>query len=437
MPRAAPLHADWRARLDHIVETMREMSNQTDPHAMVEAYGRRIDEVESFDRYVSISRRDLSHPWFRVTRDSDWDAPIDPWKERHRLPLLRGGLIAEMIYSNRPHLMHEPLLAPDDPARPYLDGYRTVIAVPHYDRGESLNMVLHLQREARGFDPEEFPELVWLSNLFGRATHNLVLSNQLRAAYQALDRELEHVAAIQRSLLPPTLPTLPGLDLAVSYQASRYAGGDMYDLFPMADGRVGIFMADASGHGTPAAVMMAILHALTHSAPVPRDAPADMLGYLNARLAGEYTATTGAFVTAFYGVYAPSERTITYSSAGHPPPRLVRAGSEAVRGLDEARELPLGVRDGQGYTQHTEPLGEHDILALYTDGITEAMNGTRELFGVPRLDAALSRTCGGGMSCPAGARAEHVLEGVLGSVGDFARGHAADDDRTLMVGIVR
>src|SRR5207244_2587168 len=129
------------------------------------------------------------------------------------------------------------------------------------------------------------PELVWLSNLFGRATNNLVLSEELQRAYQTLDRELKVVGQIQRSLLPARLPTIPTLDLATHYQPSQRAGGDYYDFFPLPAGKWGIFIADVSGHGTPAAVLMAVTHCIAHTHPGPPQPPAKVLDYLNRHLA--------------------------------------------------------------------------------------------------------------------------------------------------------
>ncbi len=90
-------------------------------------------------------------------------------------------------------------------------------------------------------------------------------------------------ADIQRSLLPKTIPTIPGLGLAAHYQTSQWAGGDYYDFFPLTDGRWGIMIADVSGHGTPAAVMMAITHSIAHAYPGPPDPPAAMLEHVNQR----------------------------------------------------------------------------------------------------------------------------------------------------------
>ena len=127
-----------------------------------------------------------------------------------------------------------------------------------------------------------------------------------KQAYEIVERELKVVADIQRSLLPQVLPKIPTLELAAYYRTSRWAGGDYYDFFPLPDGRWGILIADVSGHGTPAAVMMAITHSLAHSLPGPADPPAAMLGHVNRQLSNRYTTSNEVFVTAFYGVYDPA-----------------------------------------------------------------------------------------------------------------------------------
>ena len=128
-------------------------------------------------------------------------------------------------------------------------------------------MVVLFRDQPYAFDRAELPDLVWRTNLFGRATGNLVLKQELQRAYEDLDRELKIVADIQRSLLPAELPKIPSLDLATYYRPSRRAGGDYYDFFPLPDGKWGIFVGDVSGHGTPAAVLMAVTHCIAHTCP--------------------------------------------------------------------------------------------------------------------------------------------------------------------------
>jgi sigma-B regulation protein RsbU (phosphoserine phosphatase) len=420
------LEGDWQQRLAIVDKAMREMSLQDDPQGMVKAYGARIRSLMPAGGWMSLSRRGLDSPRFRITRSSTWPDEIDPWKERDRLPLLEGGLLADLIWGNEPRLIDDitPLLAADDPAIDYLGGFRSLVAMPHYDRGASINMVILLETEPAAFDPEKFPEWFWVSSLFGRATHNLVLRDELKNAYEIVERELKLVADIQRSLLPQVLPKIPTLELAAYYRTSRWAGGDYYDFFPLPDGKWGILIADVSGHGTPAAVMMAITHSLAHSLPGPADPPAALLGHVNRQLSHHYTASNEVFVTAFYGVYDPAQRTLTYSSAGHNPPRLKRCGDGSVDSLEEIGGPPLGLFDELEYDQTTLALRPGDILAFYTDGITEAMDSQSAQFGVGRLDAALRRC---------GLEATEIIRVTMEAVDQFTGGQPPEDDRTLLV----
>jgi sigma-B regulation protein RsbU (phosphoserine phosphatase) len=407
-----------------IVETMREMSRQTDPQEMVRAYRKRIRQVMPVDRSLSLSRRDLPSPRYRITRSSTWDEEINPWKEPERLPIFEGGLLGKLLYGDEPQIIDRLEVAADDPARDYLTGQGSLMAIPMYDRGVALNMVVMMRQETAAFSREQFPEWVWLSNLFGRAAHNLVLSERLQAAYDTLDQELKVVEEIQRTLLPTQLPRIASLDLAAYYQTSKRAGGDYYDFFPLPEGQWGIFLADVSGHGTPAAVLMAITHSIAHLHPGLPTPPGKMLSYLNHHLATRYTVLSGTFVTAFYGIYSPGKRELTYACAGHNPPRLKRCQDGTLASLDEARGLPLGIYAQESYEDVLRKLHPGDQIVLYTDGITEAHNPAGEMFGTERLDEVLE-------GCVHQASA--LLEAVLRAVEQFTAGHPADDDRTLLV----
>ncbi len=415
---------DWQERMALIVESMREMSRQTDPQDMVRAYRQRIRQVMPVDRSLSLSRRDLPAPRYRITRSSTWSEDINPWKEPDRLPVLEGGLLGTLLYGDEPQIIDRLDVAADDPAREYLTGQGSLLAIPMYDQGVALNMVVHMRREPAAFSRGEFPEWVWLSNLFGRAAHNLVLSERLQAAYDRLDQELKVVEEIQRTLLPSQLPRIPSLDLAAYYQTSKRAGGDYYDFFPLPEKKWGIFLADVSGHGTPAAVLMAITHSIAHTHPGPPTPPGKMIGYLNHHLATRYTAASGTFVTAFYGIYDPEQRALTYACAGHNPPRLKRCQDGTLAVLDGVKGLPLGISEQEEYGDASLQLQVGDQIVFYTDGITEAHNPRGELFGTRRLDEVLH-------GCALQASA--LLDAVLQAVEQFTAGHPADDDRTLLV----
>jgi sigma-B regulation protein RsbU (phosphoserine phosphatase) len=415
---------EWQDRMRFIVDTMREMSLQVDPQAMVHSYRTRMRQIMPVDRHISLSRRDLEHPRFRITRASTWNEDVNPWQAKERLPVFDGGLLSELIYGNEPRMIDDLEVDPADPAYEYLAGPRSLLAVPLFDRGVAMNMVVLMRDAPAAFDRAIFPEWVWLSNLFGRATHNLVLAEELRQAYSVVERELRIVADIQRSLLPRSMPSIPGLGLAAHYQTSQWAGGDYYDFFALPDGRWGILIADVSGHGTPAAVMMAILHSLAHTLPGPPDPPARLFQHVNEHFATRYTSQGEAFVTAFYGIFDPVRRELTYASAGHNPPRLKRCEDGSVMALDGVGDLPLGVFAEQAYHQTTLRLRPGDQIVFYTDGITEAQNADGAMFGPGRLDAALENCY---------LDAQGLIETVLAALNDFTGGLPPADDRTLVV----
>ncbi|WP_435019149.1 PP2C family protein-serine/threonine phosphatase [Tundrisphaera sp. TA3] len=414
----------WREKLDHVVETMREMSLHDDPQEMVRAYAARVRRHQPTDGHISLSRRGLESPYYRITRSTRWTEAVDPWREKDRLPLLKGGLLGELIYGDRPRIIDDLKVGPDDPAFEYLDGFRSLMAIPHFDRGEAINMVISLRKAPAAFPAEQFPDWVQISSLFGRATQNLVLSAQLKDAYAVVERELKIVADIQRSLLPKKVPTIPTLDIAASYQTSRWAGGDYYDFFALPEGKWGILIADVSGHGTPAAVLMAVMHSLAHGFPGPHGPPSALLDRVNQQLATLYTADNESFVTAFYGIYDPERRELAYSSAGHNPPRLKHCDSDSVELLEGARGLPLGLFAEEVYENTTLSLVPGDRLVFYTDGITEANSPDGQLFGEKRLDDILGKVCGG--------EASELVEDVLREVRAFTGDAPPADDQTLL-----
>lgn len=416
---------DWERRLLHVVGMMKEMSLHTDPQEMVRNYGARMREFMPASRFVALSRRDLSLPKYRITRSSLWEKEIDPWKNRSKLPVLEGGLLGELLDAGEPRIIDDLIVSPDDPAAEYFAGQHSLMAVPHFDQGQALNMVIMMREEPGAFAREEFPEWFWLSSLFGRATHNLVLNQELKQTLEVVERELKIVADLQRTLLPKRLPKIPTLDLAASYQTSRWAGGDYYDIFALPNGRWGLLIADVSGHGTPAAVMMAVTHSIAHTYPGDPQRPGAMLDFINHHLASRYTADIEAFVTAFYGIYDPACRELTYASAGHNPPRVKRCEDGSVLSLDTVGNLPLGVDVEMRYDETTVGLRPGDQIVFYTDGITEATApDDKTMFGLNRLDVVLE-------NCHLDA--DGLIQAVLSAVEIFTEGGVAADDRTLLV----
>lgn len=422
------IRRSWQEELDIIDQTMKAISDVSDPEKLVDVYWRGIDRILPVHDYVAMSRRNVEPPYYLITRSSRFTEHFNPWTQRDRLPRLTGGLLGEIAYANKPVIIEDlpARLAPDDPSRFYIEGFGSLIAFPQYDGGQALNVTVMLLPPGMAIDHASIPIMHWQSGLFGRGTQNLVLRNQLRDALGALDRELQVVGEIQRSLLPSELPSISDYDIAAHYHTSARAGGDYYDFFSLQDSGWGIFLADVSGHGAPAAVLMAITHAIAHAKPQAHAPPAVQLSYLNTRLARAYTRD-GSFITAFYAVLDPAKRTLTYSRAGHNPPRLVRGGRVIALNGDGA--LPMGILDNQEFHESTLQLERGDLLLLYTDGITEAAppvpaGAQRDLFGVERLDSLL-------LEDP-GQSAARCLAKIRERVGAFCNGAPATDDQTLI-----
>lgn len=419
----------WTDELAVIDRVMRSVSDISDPEDMVSAYWAGIKELLPIKNWLALSRRGVTAPDFLITRSSRFTEHPNPWLERDRLPRLRGGLLGEIAYADAPVVIDNlpQRLAKDDPAYFYLEGFAALVALPNYDQGAGLNVGITLYDSLDDFHPEWVPMMHWQASLFGRGTQNLVLKNQLTDAMSRLERELKIVGDIQRSLLPPAPPQIRGFEIATHYQTSAQAGGDYYDFFPFTDGAWGVLIADVSGHGTPAAVLMAVTHAIAHTRPGDPKPPREILAHLNHHLGRSYTGS-GAFVTAFYAELDPATCTFTYAVAGHNPPRLVRDGR--VLSVDGRGGPPLGVLPDGAFSDDTLRLLPGDVLVLYTDGITEAMApptqaGRRELFGTDRLDACLIAA--------ADRPVDDIVRAVNDAVHDFTAGAPPGDDRTLVV----
>ena len=398
----------------------------TRPNPWTQSWSRRVAEIAAMLRETSTYGDDPQESVLAFSRRMRAITPVDPWREPHRLPVMEGGFLGEVLYAGEPRFVPDLRVTPDDPAAAYLEGMRAAFAVPSWDNGEALNMVVQLAADPNALDPERLPEVLWTANLFGRATKNLVLSRQVKEAYAALDHELKTVADMQMSLLPRDTPSIRTLELATHYQTSHRAGGDYYDFFDLDADRWGILVGDVSGHGTPAAVLMAIVHAIAHLMPGEPWPPHRVLAHVNRELARRYTREGGAFVTMLYAAYDADARVFHYANAGHPDPIVRRRGGSIERPRHPGAGLPLGIVDDAEYAPHALALAPGDAIVLYTDGITEAFDDRRELFGEARLERAIAR---------GGSTAAEILGAIIEAVGAHAGLASRSDDRTLVVGV--
>ena len=133
-----------------------DLSSQTDPQKMVQMYGQRIRQFIPTDRFISLSRRDLPFPKYKITRSDILDSSINPWKSPEKLQVLEGGLLGELIYGEEPVIIDDLQVATDDPAAPFFAGLGSLLAIPLYDGGKSINMVVTMRQGAAGSAAKRF-----------------------------------------------------------------------------------------------------------------------------------------------------------------------------------------------------------------------------------------------------------------------------------------
>jgi phosphoserine phosphatase RsbU/P len=211
-----------------------------------------------------------------------------------------------------------------------------------------------------------------------RRAYEQELLRARRAAEHERERLEGLVAGLQRSLLPASLPRLPGLETAAHYHMASpdEIGGDFYDLFPLSAGRWGVCLGDVCGKGVDAAAVTALARYTLRAAAVYDPDPGAVLANLNEVLFQEHEAATHRYCTAVFGVLQPSGDgwEITYARGGHPSPLLLHGSGEAEL-LPRIRGRLIGAYPGLTYPTDTVRLGPGDTLLLYTDGLTEARTG--------------------------------------------------------------
>lgn len=240
-----------------------------------------------------------------------------------------------------------------------------------------------------------------------------------------IQHEMDLAREVQMRLLPQHIPHIPGLEMAATYSPAREIGGDYYDAVELAPGIVALALADVSGKGVSAALLMANLQAVVHSQSSSGDI-SERLARMNSQLCR--SVLPGQYVTMFYCEYDCRQRRLTYSNAGHEPPLLIRHGaSEAIRiqTLNEGGTV-MGLFAGIRYPSATVELEPGDTLLLYTDGVTDAVNPEGERFERERLAAAAEELAR--QNLPAAAMVEKIRNRVV----SFSAGHAQFDDLTLL-----
>ncbi|MFH1848011.1 MAG: CHASE2 domain-containing protein [Candidatus Omnitrophota bacterium] len=237
-----------------------------------------------------------------------------------------------------------------------------------------------------------------------------------------VERELAIAKSIQQSFLPEAPPRTKGLDIAATLITAREVGGDLYD-FVEADKKTGVMVGDVSGKGVPAALFMARTMTLFKIFSKEGRSPAMVLKKINDELTGDYRS--GLFVTLLYGLFDSAKKNFIFSNAGHLPAIIVRAKGSGMEVIEHREGMAAGIMEEANFSDKTIELSRGDMVVLYTDGVTEAMDAKRREFGMDALKEAL-RSSGDGTS-------QDTLDRLLRAIRSFQGRADQHDDITAVV----
>jgi sigma-B regulation protein RsbU (phosphoserine phosphatase) len=326
---------------------------------------------------------------------------------------LRQGMSGHVAVTRKMHY------APDVSRDPYYvecePSTRSEVALPLEVDGELVGVFTASHHELDAFCETELRLLQGLGSHIAVAVQNARRFHDEHKGREKLLREAEEARAIQQALLPRASPFIPGFCITGMSIPAGAVGGDWYDFIPLSGGRWGLVLADVSGKGTAAALLMSATRGILRSFAPMASGPGEVLTRLNNMLLEDLPC--GRFVTMVYAELDPAKRTLRFSNAGHLPPLLIEPAGH--RWIQTEQGLPLGVASSK-YSEVEIALNQGSRIALYSDGITEAAEGTGEEYGPERLLAQLQSPSAS-------------LETLLADVKKFVNGSGLRDDATAIL----
>jgi len=324
------------------------------------------------------------------------------WMIKNQSPLIINDLVADDRFQNMA-LKTE---------------FKSLLMVPLKNRNK-LTGLFCIFNKVGDFNPNDQRLLSIIASQSAQIIENARLHEEEKKL-QEIEKELLVAREIQVGLLPKQVPQVPGFDIYGYSAPSKQVGGDYFDFLALPDGKVGLGIADVSGKGTPAALLMANLQAALRSQALTNCEPA--VGVANANRLLCQSVEKGKFATLVYGCLYPQEKRFTYVNAGHNPPILF-SGSQLVT-LDQGGLL-LGMLENAPYEQGFVHLKSGDLLVMYTDGVTEAANETEVQFEEERLIRVVRENIS--------LSAKQIAEKIVGEVKAFQGLQPQSDDITLVI----
>ena len=314
----------------------------------------------------------------------------------------------------------------DSPALRELKAAGVKLAVPLISQGELigvLNLGPRMSEQEYSSDDRKL-----LDNLAAQAAPALRVGQLVReqeaeaATRQRFEQELEVARLIQQNFLPKELPDLPGWQVAAYYRPAREVGGDFYDVIPLPDGRVAFVVGDVTDKGVPAALVMSATRSVLRASATRLIEPGVVLERVNEHLCPDMPAKM--FVTCLYGVLDPASGRLRFANAGHDLPYVKTA--DGVIEL-RARGMPLGLMPGMAYEEKEAVLEPGESVLLHSDGVVEAHDPDREMFGFPRLKETMAGSPGG----------QELIDRVIAVLEAFTGPGAEQEDDITMVTLQR
>jgi len=330
----------------------------------------------------------------------------------HRIKMDKG-MVGHVAATRRMHY------APDVTRDPYYmacePDTRSEVAIPLNREGDLVGVFTASHCELDAFSPDQLRLLQGLCAHVAVAVHNARRFGDERQQRERMSREAEEARSIQQALLPRSSPLIPGFRVSGLSIPAGSVGGDWYDFIPLRDGRWGLVLADVSGKGTAAALLMSATRGMLRSLAQSGSGPGEVLTRLNNMMIEDFPS--GRFVTMVYAELDPSTRVLRIANAGHLAPLLVEPSGH--RWIKHEHGLPLGISASK-FSETEVTLGEHSRIAFYSDGITEAEIDSGEEYGAERLLVQ--------MQSP-----DVTLDGLLADVRKFANGTGLRDDATVIL----
>jgi len=334
------------------------------------------------------------------------------FKKGERWPVTEG-ISGQVVVTGRAHYapdvsqeLHYAACEPDT---------RSELVIPLTVGDRVIGVFCASHHELDAFPPAQIELLKALAGHIAVAVDNAQRIRQERQQVQRLHKDHEEARRIQETLLPRQTPRAPGFAFEAEWLPAGVVGGDWYDYIPLSEGRWALVLADVSGKGMPAALMMSAVRGMVRSLAPLASGPGEVLSRVNQMLLED--VSTGRYVTMIYAVLDPLSRRLTFASAGHPWPLLCHGGE--VRPLHTDAGMPLGLFPSQ-FTEHVVTLCHDFRLLFYTDGISEALNRDNEEFGSCRVAEFVANH-----DCSA--------SNLLQNIREFSGDRGPSDDATLIL----